>query len=57
MVRWDPEAYLQFTQPLRQLALMILVLIAVGAGGWLIFPSVAPVFLANPWLNGFINAN
>ncbi|MEL7104518.1 MAG: biopolymer transporter ExbB [Pseudomonadota bacterium] len=54
MVRWDPEAYLQFTQPLRQLALMILVLIAVGAGGWLIFPSVAPVFLANPWLNGFI---
>ena len=54
MVRWDPEAYLKFTQPLRQLALMILVLIAVGAGGWLIFPSVAPVFLANPWLNGFI---
>ena len=54
MVRWDPEAYLKFTQPVRQLVLMILVLISVAAGAWLVYPSVAPVFLANPWLNGFI---
>lgn len=54
MVRWDPEAYLKFTQPVRQLVLMLLVLIAVGAGAWFIFPSVAPVFLANLYLNGFI---
>ncbi len=54
MVRWDPEAYLRFTQPVRQLVLMVVVLIAVGAGAWLIFPAVAPVFLANLWLNGFI---
>jgi hypothetical protein len=26
----------------------------VGAGGWVIFPSVQPVFWANPWLNGTI---
>ncbi len=54
MVRWDPEAYLKFTQPVRQLVLMILVLIAVAAGAWVAFPAVAPVFLANLWLNGFI---
>ena len=54
MVRWDPEAYLKFTQPVRQLVLMVAVLIAVAAGGWIAFPRVAPVFLANLWLNGFI---
>ncbi len=54
MVRWDPEAYLKFTQPVRQLVLMVLVLVAVAIGSWVAYPSVAPVFLANPWLNGFI---
>jgi len=54
MVRWDPEAYLKFTQPVRQLVLMVLVLIAVSVGAWVAYPSVAPVFLANPFLNGFI---
>lgn len=54
MVRWDPEAYLKFTQPVRQLVLMLLVLVAVAAGAWVAFPRVAPVFLANLWLNGFI---
>ncbi|MGR3541336.1 MAG: biopolymer transporter ExbB [Hasllibacter sp.] len=33
---------------------MILVLGLVAAGGWLALPAVLPVFLANPWLNGFI---
>ncbi|MDJ1009034.1 MAG: biopolymer transporter ExbB [Paracoccaceae bacterium] len=54
MVRWDPEAYLKFTQPVRQLVLMLFVLVAVGIGAWIAFPRVAPVFLANLWLNGFI---
>ena len=44
----------QFSQPIRQIAWMLAVLVAVGAGGWLIYPSVAPVFAANPWLNGVI---
>jgi hypothetical protein len=48
------EAEPQFTQPVRQIVTMILVLVLVGIGAYIAFPSVAPVFLANPWLNGFI---
>ena len=43
-----------FTQPVRQIVLMLLVTGLVGAGAWLIFPAVELVFLSNPWLNGFI---
>ena len=43
-----------FTQPVRQILTMLLVLVLVGIGAWLALPSVAPVFLANPYLNGFI---
>lgn len=50
----DREAEPQFSQPVRQIVLMLIVLALVAAGAWLAFPSVAPVFLANPYLNGFI---
>jgi hypothetical protein len=43
-----------FTLPIRQLVLMLIVGALVAAGGWLIYPAVSGVFLANPWLNGFI---
>ncbi len=43
-----------FTQPVRQIVSMVLVLILTGLGTVLAWPSVAPVFLANPLLNGFI---
>lgn len=43
-----------FSRPFRQIVQMLLVLGLVGAGVYVIFPSVAPVFLANPYLNGFI---
>lgn len=43
-----------FTQPVRQIFLMLLVCGLVGLGAWLAFPTVAPVFLANIWLNGVI---
>ncbi|MEL6587505.1 MAG: biopolymer transporter ExbB [Pseudomonadota bacterium] len=33
---------------------MLAVLAAVGAGTWLAYPTVAPIFVANPWLNGTI---
>lgn len=33
---------------------MLVVLGLVGFGAYLLYPEVAPVFLANPWLNGFI---
>jgi len=50
----DREAERQFTQPYRQMLTMIIVLGLVGAGAYLAYPQVAPVFLANPYLNGFI---
>jgi hypothetical protein len=43
-----------FTQPVRQIAVMLLCLLLVGFGVYVAFPTVAPVFLANPLLNGFI---
>ncbi|NNL17950.1 MAG: biopolymer transporter ExbB [Boseongicola sp.] len=50
----DREVELQFTQPYRQILTMLIVLGLVGAGAYLAYPQVAPVFLANPYLNGFI---
>ena len=54
MARSDREAAPQFSQPVRQIVLMVIVLALVGAGAYIAFPKVAPVFLANLWLNGFI---
>lgn len=44
----------RFTRPLRQVVSMVLVLVLTCLGTVLAWPSVAPVFLANPALNGFI---
>jgi hypothetical protein len=52
----DREAEPYFSQPIRQIVLMVIVLGLVGAGAYVAFPAVAPVFLASPWLNGFIFA-
>lgn len=43
-----------FTQPYRQILTMLIVLALVGVGAYVAYPQVAPVFLANPYLNGFI---
>ena len=48
------EAEPHFSQPVRQIILMLVVLVLVGALSYIVWPSVAPVFLANPYLNGFI---
>ncbi len=48
------EAKSHFTQPVRQVLMMLIVLGLVGFGTYVAFPRVAPVFLANPLLNGFI---
>ena len=50
----DREVEPQFSQPVRQIVMMVIVLALVGAGAYIAFPQVAPVFLANLWLNGFI---
>ena len=54
MVSKGPETELHFSRPVRQIVTMLLVLALVAAGAYLAFPAVAPVFLANPYLNGFI---
>jgi hypothetical protein len=52
----DPATGTQFSQPIRQIVWMLSVLAAVGAGAWVAWPRVAPIFEANPWLNGTILA-
>ncbi|QEE36595.1 biopolymer transporter ExbB [Octadecabacter sp. SW4] len=54
MDKRDPEAEPQFSQPVRQITSMLVVLALVAAGTYLAAPRVGPVFLANPYLNGFI---
>src|SRR5690606_1344811 len=48
------EAQTHFSQPIRQIVMMLVVLIAFGVGAYVAYPRVAPVFLSNPYLNGFI---
>lgn len=46
----------KFTQPVRQIVTMLLIVGLVTAGAWLAFARIAPVFLSNVWLNGLIFA-
>ncbi|SHL15837.1 hypothetical protein SAMN05444414_10694 [Roseovarius marisflavi] len=50
----DREVEPQFSHPVRQIVLMLLVLALTGLGAFVALPRVLPVFQANPWLNGFI---
>ena len=52
----DREKDPQFSQPIRQILLMVIILVLVGVGSFLAYPSVSPIFLASPWLNGVILA-
>lgn len=54
MDKRDPKAELVFTQPVRQIMSMLIVLGLVGVVGYIAWDAVAPVILANPYLNGFI---
>lgn len=50
----DREPRTQFSQPVRQIVMMLIVLGLSGAGSVVALPRVLPVFEANPYLNGFI---
>ena len=50
----DREAEPQFSHPVRQIVMMLIVLGLSGVGIFFALPRVLPVFLANPYLNGFI---
>jgi hypothetical protein len=51
-----PEAEPLFTQPVRQIVLMLIVTTAVAVGLVLTFPALRGVFLAKPVLNAFVGA-
>jgi hypothetical protein len=44
----------QFSQPVRQIVIMLLILGLSLLGAYIAWPRVSEVFLANIWLNGFI---
>lgn len=46
----------KFSQPVRQVVLMLIVLGLVTAGGWLAYGRIIPIFQVNPALNGSIFA-
>ena len=54
MVKSEQEVELHFSQPIRQVLLMLSVLALTGAGTVVAAPRVLAVFTANLWLNGFI---
>ena len=54
MAHPDREAEVHFSQPVRQIISMLIVLALCGAGVFLALPRVLPVFQANPYLNSFI---
>jgi len=54
MYQPDLEAAPQFSQPVRQILLMLIALGLTGFGAFVALPRVLPVFQANPYLNGFI---
>ncbi|WP_341802631.1 hypothetical protein [Paracoccus alkanivorans] len=45
-----------FSQPVRQILLMLTVLVLVLLGGWFAYGRILPIFMANRWLNGLIFA-
>ena len=44
----------QFSQPVRQIVMMLIVVALTSVGATIAAPSVMPVFISNVWLNGFI---
>ena len=52
----DREARPQFSQPVRQITMMLIASGLAGFGAFVALPRVLPVFLANLYLNGFIFA-
>lgn len=44
----------QFSRPVRQIVMMLLVIAFVVVGAYFAYPRVAGIFLANVWLNGVI---
>ena len=48
------EAEPYFSQPVRQIFLMLMVILMVSFGAYIALPALGPVFFSNLYLNGFI---
>ena len=44
----------KFSQPIRQILIMLMIVALAILLGFVLYPTVEPVFWANPYLNGFI---
>lgn len=51
-----PATAPKFSQPVRQILMMVTVLVLVLAGGIFAYGRILPIFMANKWLNGLILA-
>ncbi|MGY6549545.1 MAG: biopolymer transporter ExbB [Roseinatronobacter sp.] len=54
MARTQFGVQTQFSRPVRQIIIMLVILVLVALGTWIALPRVSGIFLANLWLNGFI---
>lgn len=54
MAQPPSETRVQFSQPVRQIMMMLIALGLSGFGAFMALPQVLPVFQSNLWLNGFI---
>ncbi len=54
MARSQFGAQTQFSRPVRQIVMMLVVIVLVSVGTYFALPRVAGIFLANIWLNGVI---
>jgi len=54
MAQPHSETRVQFSQPVRQIMMMLIALGLSGFGAFVALPRVLPVFQSNLWLNGFI---
>jgi protein-S-isoprenylcysteine O-methyltransferase Ste14 len=50
----NPQVEPQFSQPVRQIVMMLIVLATTATVAVLIYPTIAQIFLASPWLKIFI---
>ena len=51
---YSSEGRTRFSQPIRQIVFMLIICVLVAIIGYLLLPTVWPVFQASPYLNGFI---
>jgi hypothetical protein len=54
MLQADRKSDPHFTQPVRQILMMLMFVVMVAIGAFLSYPSLLPIFMANVLLNGFI---